>query len=254
MNPWFIVFAVACSSPEPVAITQVAQQLVSAPVPVVKEPTEARYAASHLLVAYAAASKAPAHISRTKIEARSLAGELLAKIQAGAAFEDIAKEFSDGDSAPRGGIIGTYRTGTMVPSFEAAVAALKPGDISTVVETPFGFHVIRRDSVLEYRAQHIVVSWKGAHNSKSSRPKARARAMIESTLGQLSTGIAFEDVAREVSEDATAASGGDLGIIARGQFIPVFEEALAALEPGETSGVVETPYGFHVIKRLATSP
>jgi peptidyl-prolyl cis-trans isomerase SurA len=254
MNPWLILFALACSTPEPVMITEMEQQVISAPIPELTEPTEARYAASHILIAYSGAAKAPSHIGRSKEEAQQLATELLARHHGGEPFRALAKEHSDGGSGPRGGVIGTYRTGTMAPPFEAAVAALKPGEVSKVVETPFGFHLIRRDPVVEYRAQHIVVSWKGAHNSKSSRPKARARAMIESTLGQLSTGVAFEDVAREVSEDATAASGGNLGIIARGQFIPEFEETLAALEPGETSGVIETPYGFHVIKRLAISP
>jgi peptidyl-prolyl cis-trans isomerase SurA len=250
MRPWFTVFALACSSPEPSAITQVELQVKSAPLPVLTEPTEERYAATHVLIAYAGASKAAAHIGRSKEEASLLAREILGKARKGESLESLAREYSDGGTAPRGGGIGVYRTGTMMPSFEAAVASVPVGEIPDVVETPFGFHIVRRDPVIEYRARHIIVSWKGAHNSKAKRPKARARAMIESVLGRLGEGVAFEDLAREVSEDGTAAAGGDLGIIAPGQFVPSFEAALAALQPGEVSDVVETPYGFHIIERL----
>jgi len=250
MHPWFTVFALACGSPDPPAITQVELQASSAPIPVIVEPTEERYAATHVLIAYAGAAKAATHVGRTKEEAAARAEEVLVKVRAGSSLESLAKEYSDGGAAPRGGGIGVYRTGTMMPSFEAAVASVPVGGIPEVVETPFGFHVVRRDMVIEYRARHIVVSWKGARNSKATRPKARARAMIEASLGRLSEGVAFEDIAREISEDATASAGGDLGVVAPGQFVPGFEAALTALGPGEVSDVVETPYGFHVIKRL----
>ena len=73
------------------------------------------------------------------------AQELLAKIKGGAKFEDLAKEFSkDPGSAARGGDLGFFGEGRMVKPFEDAVKALgKPGDISDVVESQFGFHIIR---------------------------------------------------------------------------------------------------------------
>ena len=65
----------------------------------------------------------------------------------------------------------------------------------------------------------------------------------------LAAGSDFDGLAREHSGDqATAASGGDLGFVARGQTVPPFEDALFGLEPGSISGVVESPFGFHVIK------
>ncbi|KZS00483.1 putative Peptidyl-prolyl cis-trans isomerase NIMA-interacting 4, partial [Daphnia magna] len=73
------------------------------------------------------------------------AQEVLAKLKGGAKFEDLAKEFSkDPGSAARGGDLGFFGEGRMVKPFEDAVKALaKPGDISELVESQFGFHIIR---------------------------------------------------------------------------------------------------------------
>ncbi|MDR0311730.1 MAG: peptidylprolyl isomerase, partial [Acidobacteriota bacterium] len=90
------------------------------------------------------------------------------------------------------------------------------------------------------RASHILI--------QDPEHTAEKRAEIESILERIDEGEDFAELAMEYSEDSSAESGGDLGTFGIGQMVPEFEEACLALEPGEVSGIVETEYGFHIIK------
>ena len=219
------------------------------PPPAPAPPTEARYAASHVLIASDGAPEPPA-TPRSEAEAKRLADEVWERLEAGEELEALARELSDAPSAPRGGRIGVYQTGTMMPAFEAAVAGVEPGAHTRPFHTPFGWHVARRDAVIEAEARHLLISWRGASRSTSTRSKAQALERIEAARARLEAGEELEALARELSEDATAPQGGALGLIAPGQLFPSFEDALFALDPGEHSDVVETPYGFHLIERI----
>ena len=101
--------------------------------------------AQHILVIYKGAKRAPKGITRTKADAKARAQEALGKVRGGAAFADVVKEYSDDTgSAERMGSVGKFHRDDMDPAFSAAAFALKVGDVSDVVETPFGFHVIKR--------------------------------------------------------------------------------------------------------------
>jgi NIMA-interacting peptidyl-prolyl cis-trans isomerase 1 len=101
--------------------------------------------AQHILVAYKSAKRAPKGVTRSKAEAKARAAEALAKIKAGTPFEDAVKEYSDdAGSAERLGSVGKFHRDDMDPAFSGAAFALRPGQVSDVVETPFGFHVIKR--------------------------------------------------------------------------------------------------------------
>jgi hypothetical protein len=101
--------------------------------------------AQHVLVIYKGAKRAPKTITRTKADAKARAGEALGKIKGGATFEDVVKDYSDdAGSVDRMGSLGKFHRDDMDPAFSAAAFALQPGQVSDVVETPFGFHIIKR--------------------------------------------------------------------------------------------------------------
>ena len=100
--------------------------------------------ASHILVPWKGAQRAPANVTWNKEEALKKAKGLLAKIQGGEDFAKLARENSSCPSSARGGDLGPFRSGRMVPAFEAAVVKSKVGGVSGPIETPFGYHVILR--------------------------------------------------------------------------------------------------------------
>jgi hypothetical protein len=101
--------------------------------------------AQHVLVAYKGAKRAPKGVTRSKADAKARAAEALAKIRAGTPFGDVVKEYSDDTgSVDRQGSLGKFHREDMDPAFAAAAFALAVGQVSDPVETPFGFHIIKR--------------------------------------------------------------------------------------------------------------
>jgi parvulin-like peptidyl-prolyl isomerase len=82
--------------------------------------------------------------TRSKKEAATQIGELRVQIEGGAPFADIARDHSDCPSGAQGGDLGVFGRGQMVPEFEVATFAMNVGDLSDVVETDFGYHLIQR--------------------------------------------------------------------------------------------------------------
>lgn len=211
-------------------------------------PDRKRYAASQIVVAYKGAVAAPSAVDRTEEQAFLEASQLAERART-EDFATLARQHSDGPSGRRGGSLGTYRVGTMLPDFERAVAATKVGEIGPLVATPFGWHVIRRDPLEEVHVRHLQVSFAGTRNSESTRTREEALALVQRLATEASPQT-FAELARKHSDDTvTAGAGGDLGPIPRGQMMPAFEDAAFALKPGAMSKVVETPYGFHLIFR-----
>ena len=101
--------------------------------------------ASHLLVAYQGSRRAAPTITRTKEEAKKRAEEALARARAGESFAELVAEYSDEPgAASRAGTLGRFRRGMMIKPFEQVAFKLKPGELSDVVETKFGYHIILR--------------------------------------------------------------------------------------------------------------
>lgn len=107
----------------------------------------------HILISYKGATRADASITRSQDEAKTIAGDVLKKLQGGAKFEDLAKQYSDDTSnKDKGGVLdqAVNGDGKYAKDFETASLALqKAGDISPVTQTEFGFHIIKADNVKE---------------------------------------------------------------------------------------------------------
>ncbi|MBI2896531.1 MAG: peptidylprolyl isomerase [Deltaproteobacteria bacterium] len=224
-----------------------------APAPQPAETPDDEACAAQIVVQYAGAAKAGPDSRRTKEEARARAVELIGRLRGGATFEDLARAESDHPSKARGGLIGTFRRDQIPPEIASAVFALTVGQTSAEpTETPGGFHLFQRLPVEKVRARHILVRYRGARNDRgASRDRDEARRLAEEVRGLATkAGADFAALAREKSEDGSAARGGDLGEFGRGAMVPAFDAAVFPLAPNEVSEVVETEFGFHVIQRL----
>jgi peptidyl-prolyl cis-trans isomerase SurA len=176
----------------------------------------------------------------------------LARVRSGTDFAAVAREVSEDGNRANGGTIGLRPTSRLPDLFVEKTRDLLAGEVSA---QPFrssgGFHVLkvieRREGqavrVQQTRARHILLrSSAQASVQDATRRLLELRRQIES--GQRR----FEDVAREASEDASAAAGGDLGWVSPGGFVPEFEEAMNRLGPGAISPPVVSRFGVHLIQ------
>ncbi len=171
-------------------------------------------------------------------------------ILAGGDFADFAKRYSQDGSAAGGGDLGWAKRGLVfVPEFESAVFALKEKEISPVVKTEFGYHVIQ---LLERRgesvhARHILLRIEKGPSSDSVTVE-RLRRLRE----RLIQGESFAELARKYSEDEdTKSLGGDLGRVAVDQLEADFESVVKDLKPGEISQPhrvsLRSSYGYQIV-------
>ena len=115
------------------------------PPPKDENETPKRISARHILIMWMGSERAESSVVRSKEQAYTVAQEVLRRAKAGDDFGRLAAEYSDEPGAgSRGGSLGRFSHGQMVPPFEAAAFRLKVGEISDIVETPFGYHIIQR--------------------------------------------------------------------------------------------------------------
>ena len=126
---------------------------------------------------------------------------------------------------------------------------LKVGQVSDPVDSPYGYLIFNRVNVEAIRASHILISYKGALRSEANRDRRDARKLAEKILKELKNGRDFAELARKHSDGPSGPKGGDLGRFERGQMVPEFDQAVFGLEKGVISEVVETKFGYHIIKR-----
>ena len=101
------------------------------------------------------------------------------------------------------------------------------------------------------KASHILLMYKGSSRSTATRSKAEAQREIEAIKAQLDGGADFATLAKQCSDCPSAEDGGDLGSFGHGQMVKPFEDTAFGLQVGGTSGVVETQFGYHIIRRTA---
>jgi peptidyl-prolyl cis-trans isomerase SurA len=185
-------------------------------------------------------------------QARAAAERIRERALAGEDFAELASQLSADPSARKGGDIGYFKRGQLDPRFEEAVFALKPGEISDVVQTRLGFHVIKltdlRDG--EARASHILIPV-----TPTLSAVERAQAKIDSIKAALDAGADFAELAKVASEDdETRDFGGDLGYFAVDDLTPDVKKVIMSLKPGVISDVTQAPDGFHIFLMTEYKP
>lgn len=208
----------------------------------------------HILV------RVPENASPEQIaERRKRAEGVLQQLQSGGDFAKLAATYSDATDALSGGDLGWRTTERLPQLFVDTIANLNQGDISPLVKSPNGFHIIKvagkrsqsvmkapaNASVQQTRARHILIK-----TNQIVTPADAKRKLTELKQRLENNAAKFEDLAKLFSNDLSASRGGDLGWIYPGDTVPEFERAMDALQPGQVSEPIESPFGYHLIQVL----
>ncbi len=205
---------------------------------------------AHILIAV------PENASEAQIAAlRTKAQRVQERARAGEDFGKLARESSDSPGTANGGQTGLRSADRYPPLFVQAVQAVPEGGVSELVRSGAGFHIIkviekRRGglpgiNVVQSHARHILL------RPSAQLSEAAARQRLADFKKRIEAGQAdFAQLAREFSQDASAANGGDLGWANPGLFVPEFEEAMNSLSPGQIAEPVVSRFGVHLIQLL----
>jgi peptidyl-prolyl cis-trans isomerase SurA len=195
----------------------------------------------------------PEKASDTEIAAlRTKAETALSFLKRGDDLARVAKEFSDGIERDKGGLMGLRAANRYPTLFVNATASLNVGDV-TILRSGAGFHVLklvtkRASSVVtvtQTHPRHILLRPGGQLNQNTARAQlAEYKRLIESGKAD------FAKLAREHSQDASSADGGDLGWVSPGMFVPEFEEVMNKLQTDQIADPVLTRFGVHLIQVL----
>ena len=202
---------------------------------------------SHILIALPESAS-----SETITAARQKAEKIQRDLKQGADFGQMAVSHSQGQRALEGGGLGWKSGGQLPELFVSALSPLQPGEVSEVLRSPSGFHLLKLNdrrgggaavNVTQTRARHILIK------INELVPATEARRRITLLRERLQAGEDFAQAARAVSEDiGSAANGGDLGWLNPGQTVGEFEKVMNTLKPGELSEPVRSPFGYHLIE------
>ena len=207
------------------------------------------YNVAHILV------RLPEQATPERIaQARTRIEKARDEARAGADFGRLAASYSDAGDALQGGQMGWRAAERMPELFAAALQPLKPGEVSDVLRSPGGFHLLKllerrgageARAVTQTHARHILIRTNELiSESEAQRRLAELRERI------VTGGTDFAQLARLNSADVSAAQGGDLGWVYPGDTVPEFERVLDSMKPGEVSQPIKTPFGWHLVQVL----
>lgn len=210
---------------------------------------ETSYNIAHILIPVPEGSS-PAQVQA--LQAKAL--DLQQRATRGENFAQLAKSNSaDTNTRDQGGAIGMRPASRLPELFTNAVKDVNVGKVAPLVRSAAGFHIVKlierensgKATYTQQRARHILIRTTPQVTAKQAVDRmADIRKQIVG--GQAS----FAQLARQYSEDGSAMRGGDLGWTAPGQFVPEFEKALLALQPGQMSDPVVTRFGVHLIQLI----
>ncbi len=181
------------------------------------------------------------------------AEEAAAQIAKGEDFSKVAASFSDAPDGLKGGNLG-WRSPERLPAlFNDAITPLQPGQITQILRSPNGFHIIKllerrgaedQQTAAQTRVRHILMT-----TGQSGTDKEIQKRML-SLKDRIEKGEDFAVLAKANSVDGSAQAGGDLGWTAPGDLVPEFEKAMNALKLNEVSAPVQSQFGWHLIQVL----
>lgn len=206
------------------------------------------YEISHILIR-AAEDTTPEDLKKLRAKAE----DALAQLQAGKDFAKISASHSDAPNALEGGNLG-WRNGSQIPAlFLEAIKPLKSGELTTILRSPNGFHILKVTNrrggtsplvVGQTHVRHILIKFSEVVSEKD------ALTRITGIKDRLDHGEKFEELARQYSDDGSAKSGGNLGWVNPGDTVPEFEKTMNVLAVGEISNIIKTQFGLHVLQVL----
>ena len=205
---------------------------------------------AHILIAV------PEAAGPDKVETFREKAEKLRKLLAGGAdFSKLAIEYSDGRQALDGGDLGWRKAKELPSIFARIVPNMKAGEISDIIRSPSGFHIIKlidrhrseRHMITEHQVRHILIGTNDVVDDKAAKEK------LLKLRERIRNGADFGELARANSQDkGSAAKGGDLGWVKPGEVDPDFEQVVESLKPGEISMPFKTQFGWHIVQLEGT--
>ena len=210
--------------------------------------SDSEFRLSHVLVTV------PPQASAEQIEQRRRRAMLaLSELRRGSNFAQVAATYSDAPDALQGGNLG-WRASARLPSlFLETLEKLQPGDVSDIMRSPNGFHIVK---LLEKRGRAAAAGVQQTHvrhillRARDGLSENEARERLQRLRERVAGGADFAELAKTNSEDASASKGGDLGWVAPGDTVPEFERVMNALKDTEVSQPVQTPFGWHLVQVL----
>jgi peptidyl-prolyl cis-trans isomerase SurA len=184
---------------------------------------------------------------------RARAAEVLVQLRAGADFSKLAVSFSDAPDALQGGAMGWRARDRLPELYAQALEEMKAGEVSDVLRSPAGFHVIklleRRGGgapvlVEQTHARHILVK------TNEIVSEADAKRKLINLRERIASGADFGELAKLNSDDSSAVNGGDLGWLQAGDTVPEFERVMKTLKVGEMSESFKSTFGWHLVQVL----
>ena len=207
---------------------------------------DVEYRIAHVLVLV------PEQASPEQIDAKlRRADEALRLIRSGTEFGQVAAGFSDAPDALQGGNLGWRAPARLPTVFADPVRGMSPGEISGVLRSASGFHIVKLLETRSRNAPTVVDQTRVRHilikvNEVASEAEAKSR--IDRIKERIDLGAKFDEQAKLNSEDGSAVKGGDLGWVSPGDTVPDFEQAMNRMKPGEVSAPVRSPFGWHLIQ------
>ncbi|GAB2180153.1 peptidylprolyl isomerase [Denitratisoma sp. agr-D3] len=182
------------------------------------------------------------------------ADQAMAQLRRGEPFAKVAAAFSDAGDAMAGGVIGLRPKDRLPGLYADAAQKLKPGEVSEVLRSPAGFHIVKLlerkggadalPAIPQTHARHILIKV----NELVSDSEAKRK--LEVLRERIVNGGSFAELAKLHSNDLSSAKGGDLGWLNQGDTVPEFEKAMDALKINEISQPIKSPFGYHLIQVL----